>query len=118
MQKKCKKMQKYLHIWNIFCTFASDLGIVPDRTIKTLRVMKKSSRRATLGSREKVKTYQVGNKKVIIWRYADGPLMGWYYVSCSLYQEFAKLYQTEEAAIKRAENIVSFHNRQLELEGL
>lgn len=27
-------MQKYLHIWNIFCTFASDLGIVPAITIK------------------------------------------------------------------------------------
>lgn len=30
----CIFLQKYLHIWNIFCTFASDLGIVPAITIK------------------------------------------------------------------------------------
>ena len=41
MQKKCKKMQIYLHIWKIFCTFASDLGIVPSATIRYHRVMKK-----------------------------------------------------------------------------
>ena len=41
MQKKCKKMQIYLHIWKIFCTFASDLGIVPAVTIRYHRVMKK-----------------------------------------------------------------------------
>lgn len=33
MQKKCKKMQIYLHIWIFFCTFAADLGIVPTATI-------------------------------------------------------------------------------------
>lgn len=80
--------------------------------------MKKSRRTATLGHREKVKTYQVGNKQVIVWRYADGPLMGWYSVTCVLYPELARLFQTEELAIKKAENIVSFHNRQLKLEGL
>ena len=118
VQKKCKKMQKHLHISKKSSTFVADLGIVPDRTIKTLRVMKKSRRTATLGHREKVKTYQVGNKQVIVWKYADGPLMGWYMVTCVLYPELAKLFQTEELAIKRAENIVSFHNRQLKLEGL
>lgn len=41
MQKKCKKMQDYLHIWKIFCTFASDLGIVPSVTIKYIEIMKK-----------------------------------------------------------------------------
>ncbi|MBQ2659710.1 hypothetical protein IJF85_01905, partial [Candidatus Saccharibacteria bacterium] len=118
MQKKCKKMQKHLHISKKSSTFVADLGMVPDQTINTLKVMKKSRRRVTLGTREKVRTYQVGNKQVIIWRYVDGPLMGWYSVTRGLYPEFAKLFQTEESAIKRAEDIVSFHNRQLELEGL
>lgn len=80
--------------------------------------MRKSRRVATLGRRERVKTYQVGKKKIVVWKYADGPLMGWYYVSCVLYPELAKLFQTEELALQRAERIVSFHNRQLELEGL
>ena len=92
------------------------MGIIPDRIIKTFGVMRKSRRTATLGSRERVKTYQVGKKKVIIWKYASGPLMGWYFVTCALYPEFTKLFQTEELAIQRAERIVSFHNRQLELE--
>lgn len=34
-------MQKYLHIWKIFCTFASDLGIVPIVTIKYNESMEK-----------------------------------------------------------------------------
>lgn len=34
-------MQKLLHMSKKSSTFASDLGIVPDRTIKTLRVMDK-----------------------------------------------------------------------------
>ena len=111
-------MQKLLHMSKKSSTFASDLGIVPDRTIKTLRVMRKSRRTATIGCREMVKTYQVGKKRVVVWKYADGPLMGWYFVTCALYPEFAKLFQTEELAIQRAEHIVSFHNRQLEMEGL
>ena len=44
--------------------------------------------------------------------------MGWYYVTCMLYPEFCKFFQTEELAIQRAERIISFHKRQLELEGL
>lgn len=34
VQKKCKKMQDYLHISNIFRTFAADLEIVPSITLK------------------------------------------------------------------------------------
>jgi hypothetical protein len=41
MQKKCKKMQDYLHMSKKSSTFEADLGIVPDRTIKYNRVMKK-----------------------------------------------------------------------------
>lgn len=41
MQKKCKKMQKYLHMSKKSSTFAADLGIVPTTTIKTNRVMEK-----------------------------------------------------------------------------
>ena len=33
MQKKCKKMQKLLHIWKKNSTFAADLGIVPSMII-------------------------------------------------------------------------------------
>ena len=77
--------------------------------------MKKSSKAAALGSRARVKAYQVGRKKVIVWRYTDGRLNGFYYVSCSLYPEFNVLCATEDVAIRRAENIVSFHNRQLEI---
>lgn len=80
--------------------------------------MNKSSKTVALGNRKRVKAYQVGRKKVIIWMYVTGHLNGLYYVSSSLYPEFNKLYQTEDEAIKRAENIVSFHNRQLEMEGL
>ena len=40
MQKKCKKMQKYLHMSKKSSTFVADLGIVPNRTNKTHRVMK------------------------------------------------------------------------------
>lgn len=80
--------------------------------------MKKSNKTVALGNREKVKAYQVGRKKVTVWRYVTGRLNGMYYVSCALYPEFNKIYQTEDDATKRAENVVSFHNRQLELEGL
>lgn len=41
MQKKCKKMQNYLHMSKKSCTFASDLEIVQIVTIKYNRVMKK-----------------------------------------------------------------------------
>lgn len=120
--KKCKKNAKkctrVLHISKKSSTFVADLGIIPATTIKHYRVMKKSCRTVTLGRRERVKTYQVGRKKAIIWKYAEGPMCGWYYVTCVLYPEFCKLYQTEELAIQRAERIVSFHNRQLEMEGL
>lgn len=80
--------------------------------------MKESRRTATLGHRVKVKTYQVGNKRVIVWKYVEGPMMGWYSVTCVLYPEFSKLFQTEELAVRRAENIVGFHKRQLLFEGL
>ena len=43
MQKKCKKMQKNLRIWDFFCNFAADFGIVRATTIKYNRVMKKKS---------------------------------------------------------------------------
>lgn len=78
--------------------------------------MRKTSRTAELGTRKRVKTYQVGSKRVIIWHYLNGRLHGLYHVTCVLYPEFSKLCQTEEQAIARAENIVSFHNRQLKLE--
>ena len=80
--------------------------------------MRKTSKTAGLRNRERVKTYQVGRKKVIVWHYLNGRLHGLYRVTCGLYPELNKLCQTEEQAKKRAENIVSFHNRQLELEGL
>lgn len=41
MQKKCKKMQEYLHMSKKSSIFAADLGIVPTATIKNNRVMKK-----------------------------------------------------------------------------
>lgn len=41
MQKKCKKMQFYLHMSKKSSTFVADLGIVPVRTIKYNRVMRK-----------------------------------------------------------------------------
>lgn len=41
MQKKCKKMQNYLHISKKSSIFAAELGIVPSATIKYNRVMKK-----------------------------------------------------------------------------
>lgn len=39
MQKKCKKIQKLLHMSKKSSTFASDLGIVPTTTNKYNRVM-------------------------------------------------------------------------------
>lgn len=78
--------------------------------------MKKLRKAAALGSRARVKDYQVGRKKVIVWRYTDGRLNGLYYVSCSLYPEFNILCTTEDDAIRRAENIISFHKRQLEID--
>lgn len=41
MQKKCKKMQNYLHISKKSSIFAADLEIVPSATIKYYRVMEK-----------------------------------------------------------------------------
>lgn len=41
VQKKCKKMQKLLHMSKKSSTFVPDLEIVPDQTLKTLRVMDK-----------------------------------------------------------------------------
>ena len=41
MQKKCKKIQKLLHMSKKSSTFVADLGIVPIRTIKHIRVMDK-----------------------------------------------------------------------------
>ena len=41
MQKKCKKMQIYLHIWKNSSTFVPDLGIVPATTIKYTESMDK-----------------------------------------------------------------------------
>lgn len=109
-------MQKYLHMSKKSSTFVSDFNSGIYNTLKYQRVMSKLSKTVTLGNREKVKTYQVRRKKAIVWMYVTGPFKGMYYVSCSLYPEFNKLYQTEELATKRAENIVSFHNRQLEME--
>lgn len=58
MQKKCKKMQIYLHIWNIFCTFASDLGIVPAVTNRYHRVMKKVCVFRVSGGRDWYRIYR------------------------------------------------------------
>lgn len=109
-------MQKYLHMSKKSSIFASDLGIVPTITNKQYRAMRKTSKTAEVGARKRVKHYQVGSKKVIVWHYLRGCLKGMYSVTCALYPELNKLCQTEEQAIARAENIVSFHNRQLELE--
>lgn len=40
MQKKCKKMQKYLHMSKKSSTFAADLGMVPTITNKCNKSMK------------------------------------------------------------------------------
>lgn len=77
--------------------------------------MSKASKTAALGNRVRVKAYKVGKKQVIVWQYVNGHLNGMYYVSCSLYPEFNELCRSEDLAIERAVNIVSFHYRQLEI---
>lgn len=111
-------MQKYLHMSKKSSTFVSDFNSGIYNTLKYQRVMSKTNKTVELGNRERVKAYPVGRKKAIVWRYVTGHLNGMYYVSCSLYPEFNKVFQTEDEATKRAENIVSFHNRQLEMEGI
>lgn len=77
--------------------------------------MSKLSKTAAVGNRVRMKAYKVEKNQVIIWQYVKGDLNGMYYVSCPLYPEFNKLYRREDLAIKRAENIVNFHCRQLEI---
>lgn len=69
MQKKYKKMQKYLHIAKKSSTFVADLGIVPDQTIYINRVMKERCIFRVSGGKEMC--------RVAVRRNEDG---GFYYV--------------------------------------
>ena len=69
MQKKCKKMQRYLHMSKKSSTFAADLGIVPDRTIKKDRVMEKVEVcKVTIGE-DIYKVNQLSNEGVLLEEY-------------------------------------------------
>lgn len=69
MQKKCKKMQFYLHMSKKSSIFASDFGIVQDQTIKTLRVMEKVEICKVQIGAEIYKVNQLANNDVLLDEY-------------------------------------------------
>lgn len=77
--------------------------------------MKKEAKVKAPQTRERECRYPVGRKYVEVWHYIRGQYMGMYQVCCSLYPELGGMFSERERALKRAERIVSYHNRQLEL---
>lgn len=80
--------------------------------------MKEKSKGFKNPERERDTRYPIGRKFVVVWRYLRGQYAGMYQVCCSLYPQLGGLYQEREKALQRAQRIVSFHNRQLEIGGL
>ena len=116
MQKKCKKMQNYLHMSKKSSTFVADLGIVPTATIKYNRVMKRKNTLNALGKKERKLVLPLGRKKVIVYAVVAGKGIGLGIVQCSMYPNFAGVFPNLETATARAYKIKSFHERQLEIE--
>lgn len=65
--------------------------------------------------RERECRYPIGKKSVVVWHYIRGKYMHMYQVNCSLYPDLGGLFFEREKALQRAQRIVSYHNRQLEL---
>lgn len=80
--------------------------------------MKKKSKGFKTPERERDTRYPIGRKFVVVWKYLRGPYAGMFQVNCSLYPHLGGLYFEREKALQRAQRIVSFHNRQLEIGGL
>ena len=78
--------------------------------------MKKEVKVKTLPERERDCRYPVGRKYVVVWHYVRGKYTGMYQVCCSLYPELGGVFYEREKALNRAERIVSYHLRQLELQ--
>lgn len=115
MQKKCKKMQNYLHISNIFCTFAADLGIVPAMTILKVRDMARKNALSALGEKERKQVLTLGRKRVVVYEIVAGKGMGLGIVQCSLYPNLGGVFPNLTTAMDRAQKIKSFHERQLDI---
>ena len=115
MQKKCKKMQKYLHMSKKSSTFVADLGIVPTATIKHNRVMKRKNALNALGEKERKLVLPLGRKSINVYVVVSGKGKGLGIVQCSMYQSLAGVFPSLETAIDRARKIERFHKRQLNI---
>ena len=116
MQKKCKKMQKNLHMSKKSSNFAADLGIVPTTTNKYNRVMKKKNTLNALGIRESRLVLTIGRKRVVVYEIIAGKGEGMSIVQCSLYPNLGGIFPNIDRAIDRAYKIKSFHERQMSIE--
>ena len=77
--------------------------------------MKKQAKVKAIPERERVCRYPVGKKSVVVWYYIRGKYIRMYQVNCALYPDLGGLFFDREKAMQRAQHIVSYHNRQLEL---
>lgn len=114
-KKKCKKMQKLLHISKKSSTFVADLGIVPATTNKYNGVMKKKNSLNALGEKERRLVLTIGRKRVVVYEVVKGLGKGMGIVQCSLYPDLGGIFPNSERALDRANKIRKFHERQLEI---
>lgn len=77
--------------------------------------MTKQVKAKAFQERERECRYPLGRKSVVVWHYIKGKYMHMYQVNCSLYPDLGGLFFEREKALHRAQRIVSYHNRQLEL---
>lgn len=77
--------------------------------------MNKQAKVKALQERERECRYPIGRKSVVVWHYITGKYKSMYQVCCSIYPELGGMFYEREKALQRAQNIVSYHNRQLEL---
>ena len=77
--------------------------------------MAKENALNALGEKERTLVLPLGRKRVIVYEIASGKGTGLAVVQCSLYPKLGGLFTDVETAIRRAHNIKSFHERQLEI---
>lgn len=78
--------------------------------------MTKQVKAKAIQERERECRYPLGRKSVVVWHYISGKYNMMYQVCCSIYPELGGMFREREKALQRAQNIVSYHNRQLELQ--
>ena len=77
--------------------------------------MNKQAKVKAVQERERYWRYPIGQKSVDVWHYITGKYKGMYKVCCSTYPELGGMFYEREKALQRAQHIVSYHYRQLEL---